>query len=103
MSLFINSGQLVCVMSVTYKLVTKTLVNKIRYLMPHLIAPNQVSFVSGGQIHDNIIVIQEIIHSKRRMKRRLGFMSLKTDLAKAYDSLSWYFINDTLKATCFPT
>lgn len=50
--------------NVTYKLVAKTLVIKIRHLIvPNLIAPTQVSFVLGRQIHDNIVITQEIIHS----------------------------------------
>lgn len=33
--------------NVTYKVVTKMIVNRVRQLMPQLVAPNQASFVPG--------------------------------------------------------
>jgi len=45
---------------------------------------------------DNIIVMQEIIHTMRRKSGSKGWMPIKLDLEKAYDWLKWEFIRDTL-------
>lgn len=36
---------------------------------------------------DNIVVVQEAVHSMRRKKGRRGWMLLKLDLEKAYDRI----------------
>lgn len=86
-----------------YKLVTKSLVNKIKSALPHLISINQSSFVSGRHIIDNIIIAQEMIHTMRNLKGKKGFMALKFDLEKAYDRLHWSFIKETLVFAGFPS
>lgn len=70
-----------------YKVITKSLVNKIKSVLPHLISINQSSFVPGRHIINNIIVAQEMIHTMRNLKGKKGFMALKIDLEKAYDRL----------------
>lgn len=44
----------------------------------------------------NILVLQETIHSFKRLKGRKGYMILKLDLEKAYDRLEWSFVMDML-------
>ncbi|CAL2250972.1 unnamed protein product [Prunus armeniaca] len=38
--------------------------------MDKLVSPNQVSFVPGRQITDNIMVVQEVLHKFRTFKGR---------------------------------
>lgn len=45
---------------------------------------------------DNVILTLEIIHSMNRKKGKKGFMVLKLDLHKAYDSLDRGFLGNTL-------
>lgn len=40
------------------------------------------------------MIAQEVFHSMRREKKEL--MTIKIDLAKTYDKLSWDFIKDIL-------
>lgn len=51
---------------------------------------------------DNIIITQEVFHSMRTIKRKKWYMALKNDLEKAYDRLSWSFLNDTLSYIGLP-
>lgn len=53
--------------------------------MPKLIGPAQARFIPGRLSTDNIVIVQEAIHSMRRKKGRKGWMLLKLDLEKAYD------------------
>lgn len=60
--------------------------------MSHLISPNQVSFVPSRHISDNIMITQEMLHNCKNFTGKKGFMIWKVDLSKAYDKLSWSFI-----------
>eukprot|EP00258_Populus_trichocarpa_P027694 XP_024443713.1 uncharacterized protein LOC112324533 [Populus trichocarpa] len=82
--------------NVILKALSKVIVGRLQALMPNLISEVQSNFVPGRQITDNIIVAQEVIHSMRKMKGKKGFMTIKVDLEKAYDILSWKFIRETL-------
>ena len=82
--------------NVTYKLVTKCIVNRLHQVLPQLISPTQSSFVPGRQLTDNVIIMQEILHSMRRKAGKTGWKVIKLDLEKAYDRLRWSFIHDTL-------
>ena len=83
--------------NVTYKTITKVIVNRLRPLLSNLISPNQSSFIPGKTTTDNIIITQEIIHTLRSKKGKTGGMVLKIDLEKAYDRISWEFIHHTLR------
>ncbi|XP_061367828.1 uncharacterized protein LOC133310843 [Gastrolobium bilobum] len=54
--------------SVSYKLVTKIIADRLRELMPKLVSPNQCAFIKGRNSADNILVAQEIINSMQRKK-----------------------------------
>lgn len=88
--------------SVLYKLVTKVLANRLKFLLPDLIATTQSSFVPKRQITDNIILVQEVIHSMHKKRTGKGIMMLKLDLEKAYDRLNWDFLRETLLAVGLP-
>lgn len=86
---------------VPYKILTKVIVNCFKLVMPLLVAKNQTSFVKERHITDNMIITQEVVHSMRLRKERKGWMALKIDIKKAYDRLSWEFINDSLVDALF--
>ena len=66
--------------------------------MPKLIGHAQSSFIPGRLSADNIVVVQEAVHSMKKKQGRKGWMLLKLDLEKAYDRLRWDFLEDTLRA-----
>lgn len=88
--------------NVLFKIVTKAMLLRLKKLMPNLIGPSQASFIPGRLSTDNIVVVQEVVHSKRRKKGRKGWMLLKLDLEKAYDRIRWDFLEDTLYAAKLP-
>lgn len=51
--------------NVTYKIISKNLVNRIRPLLPFLISPYQSAFVPQRSIHDNIAIAGELFHHIR--------------------------------------
>lgn len=49
--------------NVSYKIISKVIANRLKLFLPYVISPNQSSFVSGRSTIDNILVMQESIHS----------------------------------------
>ena len=85
-----------------YKLVTKVLVNKIRPMLNNLVSPLQTAFVPGRKGMDNMIIVQELIHTMKQKKGKQGYMAIKVDLEKVYDRLEWHFICDMLNMYNIP-
>ncbi|KAG7557811.1 Reverse transcriptase domain [Arabidopsis suecica] len=74
------------------------MVIRLKNVISKLIGPAQASFIPGRLSIDNIVVVQEAVHSMRRKKGRKGWMLLKLDLEKAYDRIRWDFLKETLGA-----
>ena len=84
----------------SYKIFSKVLSLRLKKIIPSLISPNQGGFLSGRQISDNILLVQEAIHSSS--KRGEPGMAIKLDLANAFDRLRHSFIILVLKSFGFP-
>ncbi|KAL5563053.1 hypothetical protein UlMin_032800 [Ulmus minor] len=97
----INHFRPIAVCNVIYKVISKLLAERLTPFLARLICPTQGAFVPGWSIHDNSVIIQEVIHAMKRKKGSKGWMGLKIDLQKAYDRLSWQFLAKVLKAFGF--
>lgn len=91
---------LISLCNVLYKVITKVLANRMKHILSYIIIDGQSSFIPNRSITDNIIIVQEILHSKRR-KNGEKAMAIKIDLHKVNDILSWPFIKDTLRVIGF--
>lgn len=85
-----------------YKIISKIIVARIRTLMQDLISPNQVSYVTGRNISDNIMIAQEMLFKFKKSIGKTGFFAWKIDLSKAYDRFNWNFIEMVLFEAHFP-
>ena len=68
--------------NVHYKVITKTLINKLKEIMPRLIAPNQSIIVPGHQVTDNVVINHEAAHSMKSKKSGKGIRTIKIDLER---------------------
>lgn len=59
-----------------YKRITKIIVDRIKPFLEKSISPTQSSFVPNGSIHGNIVIAQEMLHSMRKSRGKLGFMAI---------------------------
>ena len=89
--------------NVIYKLVTKTIANRLKLVLPHLISSQQSAFVPKRLITNNVISAFKLIHSlgNRRYSRN-GFMALKLDISKAYDRVERPFVCKVMERMGFP-
>lgn len=79
--------------NVSYKIIAKVLVNRMKWILKDIISENQSAFVPGRSIFDNIIVGHECLHNIRtRRKGRKGWVALKLDMSKAYDRVEGCFL-----------
>jgi hypothetical protein len=83
--------------NVIYKIIAKTLAERIKIHLPHIIHPSQAAFMQGRHIASNIILAQEIIHSFNLKSWKQKAFMLKVDLAKAFDRIEWHFIVTAMK------
>ena len=83
--------------NVTYKIITKIMVNRLKPLMNYLISPFQNTFIQGRNISNNILLAHEIMDIVRKKKfKKKGYGALKVDMCKTYDRVSWNFLRAVL-------
>jgi hypothetical protein len=72
---------------VCYKIITKTLNNKLSACITKIIGENQFGFVKGKHILDCVVTLHEIVHEVKRKKQN-GII-LIIDFKKAYNKANW--------------
>jgi hypothetical protein len=73
-----------------YKMVANVLVGRLAPVMDKLIASNQSAFIKGRQPVDGVVAVNEVIDVARKYKK--ACLIFKVDFEKAYDSVSWEFL-----------
>jgi len=59
-----------------YKVIAKILSRRSKEVMPGLIGPTQIAFVSGRQILDGALIANELVNWLRNIKKKGSFLSL---------------------------
>jgi len=85
--------------NVVYKIISKVIANKLKPILPSLISEEQSGYVEGRQFMDNILLVQEMIHTLHT--RKTTGMMMRLDLSKAYDKVNWNYLEAILKAFGF--
>lgn len=71
--------------NVIYKIIAKTLANRLKQVLDKIISPSQSAFVPARLITDNAILGFECIHAvNSRKKGKDGVVAFKLDRSKAY-------------------
>ena len=83
-----------------YKIVAKLMARRLQGVMSDLVAPLQSAYIEGRQILDGALVASEIIDSCKKKGTKATL--LKLDFHKAYDSVSWSFLQWILEKMNFP-
>ncbi|KAH9769811.1 reverse transcriptase domain-containing protein [Citrus sinensis] len=76
--------------NVIYRIIAKTVANRLKLILNHVISPTQSAFIPNRLITDNIIIGYEWLHKIRLSKgKKHGIVALKLDVSKAYDRVEW--------------
>ena len=79
--------------NVTYKIISKILVSRLKPFMDTFITPYQNAFIQGRNIIDNILLAHEIFDMLGKKKHhKIGYGALKIDMSKAYDRVNRNFL-----------
>lgn len=87
--------------NVLYKFISKLITNRLKRLLPQFISANQSAFVSERLLIENLLLATEIVkdYHKDNISSRCA---IKIDISKAFDSVQWPFLLNTLSAMNFP-
>ena len=73
---------------VLYKILSKSIANRLKKLQPNTISEEHVAFVHGRYIIKNIFVAFESLHyMKRKSNGRKGDVGMKIGISKAFDRI----------------
>lgn len=81
------------------KLFSKAMANRLKKVIPSLIAADQTSFVQGRNIAENFVYAAHLLSCC--YKRKAPTAILKLDFKKAFDSVSWDSLDKILAARGF--
>ncbi|XP_038903533.1 uncharacterized protein LOC120090100 [Benincasa hispida] len=71
------------------------LAERLKLVMPSIIAPSQSAFTEGRQILDPILIANEAVEDYR-VKKKKGWI-LKLDMEKAFNRVDWDFLEKVLR------
>ena len=89
----------ISLLNVDYKIASKALANRFTKYLPKIIKDSQAGYVKDRNIRDNI---RTIVDTMEYLKdRNLPGILISVDFEKAFDSLSWNFIQAVLRKLNF--
>lgn len=76
--------------NVVYKIITKVHTLRITRVAGKMVGKQQTPFHPGRKILDGVVILHEVLHELKRSKT--PEVILKLDFEKAYDKVSWKFL-----------
>lgn len=97
----IGDYRLISLIGCMYKVLAKLLANRMREVMSNVISKLQTAFVKNRQILDGVLIANELVEEARKRKRPT--LLFKVDFEKAYNSVSWEFLDYMMMRMNFPS
>jgi len=73
------------------------LANRLKIVLRKCIYDNQSTFVSDRSILDNSMIVLEVVHHMKIIKRsRDKNVALKPNISKAYDRIDWLYLKEVM-------
>ncbi|VFQ96159.1 unnamed protein product [Cuscuta campestris] len=77
------------------KILSRILSDRLKKVLPSLISPEQAAFQSGRSINEHVLMVKEMVHLLSSNARG-GNCIIKLDLSKAFDRISWRYLEHVL-------
>lgn len=74
-----------------YKLVAKVFATRLDKAMDKLVSHNQSTLIKGWMLVDGVVFVNELIYLAKKYRKPL--LIFNVDFEKAYDSVSWEFLD----------
>lgn len=88
--------------NVIFKIVTKTLANSLKLILPDIIDKFQSAFIPGRLITDNALIAFDVFHyMRKKASGGKGHVGIKLDMSKVYDRIEWPFLQAVLNSMGF--
>ncbi|XP_026442407.1 uncharacterized protein LOC113341915 [Papaver somniferum] len=84
-----------------YKIVSKILAERFKQCLPHIISPNQTTFIKKMQFLDGVLIANELIDLRIRSGKP-GIL-YKIYFEKTFDHVNWDFLDEILSLMGFGT
>jgi hypothetical protein len=91
---YLKNWRPISLLNTDYKIITKTLANRIKKVLPSVINPDQVAYLKNRFIGQNIRTIFDIMGYTKLMDKK-GIIAF-LDFEKAFDTIRWDVIYDAL-------
>ncbi|XP_056863927.1 uncharacterized protein LOC108850223 [Raphanus sativus] len=88
-------------LNTVYKVISRLLVARLKPILEDLILPCQTAFVKGRLLVENTVLAGELVHGYHKNKGPPR-ITIKVDIAKAFDTLSWEFLFTCLDTLNLP-
>ena len=91
---FLKNWRPITLLNTVYKIASSCISERIKLVLPSIIHSDQKGFMKGRNIGENIRLLYDtIIYAK---ERRVNGLLLMIDFEKAFDSISWSFVQKAL-------
>ena len=84
----------ISLLNVSYKITSACIANRIKIMLPKIIHKDQRGFMKGRYIGENIRMLYDVLVQTE--KEKIPGMLLLIDFEKAFDSVSWTFMQNAL-------
>ena len=89
--------------NVVSRLISNIVANRVKPMLPCVTSDSQSAFVLGRLITDNTTIAFEMVHRVwNRRWGKVGHMTVKLDISKAYDRVEWDFLEKIMTSLGFP-
>ena len=98
---FLNNWRPISLLNTVYKIASGSIASRMKKFLTNLVDSDQTGFMAGRSISENIRLIYDIMEYSE--EENLPGLLLLIDFEKAFDSLSWPFVQKVLKFFNFGT
>ncbi|GJW16081.1 RNA-directed DNA polymerase, eukaryota, reverse transcriptase zinc-binding domain protein [Tanacetum coccineum] len=93
--LVVNDFRPISLIGILYKIIAKIISCRIALIIDDIVDPVQSAFIKNRQILDGPMILNEVVHTLKRKKKKA--MIFKVDITKAYDTLSWDYLISVIR------
>ena len=77
----------------------KVLANRLKLVIGSIIGPEQTTYIQNRSILDGPLIISEVLAWAKKANKKAMFF--KIDFEKAFDSISWKFLDEIMQQMHF--